>query len=126
MMDMKNMEFDTISDDGRSYDGYSQFVVSIDPDNSGVRLRKRVSRLGNGMQTVKVIVDGAETGTWHIVQSSFAPINQAWIDSDFDIPEKYTPCKSSVSLKVEYVDSGPIKEVNEYYYQVFCFLKAGE
>jgi hypothetical protein len=122
----KNVEYDSISDDGRSYDGYSQFVVSIDPNNSGVKLRKRLSRLGNGMQTSKVFVDGTEVGIWHIVQSSFAPINQAWLDSDFDIPASYTQGKNSVSLKVEYSDSRPMKEINEYSYQVFCFQKAKE
>ena len=116
----KNVEYDTISDDGRSYDGYSQFVAAVDPNNSGVRLRKRLCRLGNGLQTAKVFVDGTEVGTWHIVQSSYAPINQAWIDSDFDIPPVFTQGKSTISIKFEYVNSSPMKEINEYYYWVFC------
>ena len=120
----KNAEYDTLTDDGRSYDGFSQFTVNIDPDNSGVRLRKRLSRLGNGVQTAKVFADGAEIGTWRIVQSSYAPINQAWLDADFDIPAAYTKGKNSLTLKFEYLDSGPMKEINEFYYTIFSFLKA--
>jgi hypothetical protein len=117
----KNVGYDNVMDNGRAYDGYSQFVATIDSNNSGVKLRKRLNRLGNGVQTAKVFVDDSEVGVWHVVSSSYAPINQAWLDSDFDIPAAYTQGKSSIKIKIDYVSSRPMKEINEYYYWIFCY-----
>jgi hypothetical protein len=122
----KNVGYYNLMDDGRAYDGYSQFVGAIDPNNLGVKLRKRLNRLGNGVQTARVFVDGAEVGIWHVVSSSYAPINQAWLDSDFDIPAAYTQGKNSITVRVGYVASRPMKEINEYYYWIFCYSACKE
>lgn len=120
----QKVDYDTLTDAGRSYNGYSQFKVNINPENTGVRLRKRINRTGNGVQTVKVFVDGAEVGLWHFVQSSFAPVSQSWVETDFEIPAILTAGKSRINVRLEYVPSdGNNGEVNEFYYWAFCYPK---
>lgn len=45
-------------DDGKAFNGSSTFNVTIDKENNGVKLRKRINRNGNGVQTAEVLVDG--------------------------------------------------------------------
>ena len=120
----QKVDYDTVTDAGRSYKGFSQFTLKIDSDNSGVKLRKRLNRSGNGVQTVKVYADNQEVGIWHFVQSSFAPINQAWVETDFEIPAQFSAGKSELNIKLEYIPSdGNNGEVNEFYYWAFCYPK---
>lgn len=120
----QKVDYDTLTDDGRAHCGASQFTMKLDPENSGVRLRKRLNRAGNGVQTVKVFIDDKEIGIWHFVQSSFAPVNQSWVESDYEIPASFTQGKTKVTVRLEYVDSdGNNGEVNEYYYWMFCYPK---
>lgn len=122
----QKVDYDTLTDDGRAHCGASQFTMKLDPENSGVRLRKRLNRAGNGVQTVKVFIDDKEIGIWHFVQSSFAPVNQSWVESDYEIPASFTQGKTKVTVRLEYVDSdGNNGEVNEYYYWMFCYPKGG-
>lgn len=118
-------DFDVQTDNGRAFNGSSEFIVKLNPENSGVKLRKRINRSGNGVQTAKVYVDGIDTGIWHIVQSSFAPIDQAWQESEFEIPEQFTKGKEKATIKLEYVKSdGNNGEINEFYYWIFCYPKS--
>lgn len=118
----QKIDYDTLTDAGRAHCGSSQFVMKLHPENAGARLRKRLNRTGNGVQTVKVFVDDREVGIWHFVQSSYAPVTQSWVESDFEIPASFTQNKSSVKVRLEYVPSdGNNGEVNEYYYWAFCY-----
>lgn len=118
----RKVDFDMQKDAGRAYNGNSSFVFKINPNNLGVRLRKRLNRSGNGVQTVKVFVDNQEVGIWHFVQSSYAPVSQSWVESDFEIPAYYTKGKSQINLRMEYVASdGNNGEVNEFYYWCYCY-----
>ena len=118
----QKIDYDTLTDAGRAHCGSSQFVMKLHPENAGARLRKRLNRTGNGVQTVKVFVDDREVGIWHFVQSSYAPVAQSWVESDFEIPASFTQNKSSVKVRLEYVPSdGNNGEVNEYYYWAFCY-----
>lgn len=115
-------DYDVATDSGRAYNGSSMFDIKLAPDNSGVKLRKRFNRAGNGVQTAKVFVDGREAGIWHIVQTSYAPISQAWQESEFEIPAEFTKGKNKASIKLEYVASdGNNGEINEFYYWAFCY-----
>jgi len=51
------------ADDGRWTDGESGFTAAINPDNDGVRLRKRINQTAYH-QEVEVFVDGASAGRW--------------------------------------------------------------
>ena len=118
----QKIDYDTLTDAGRGHCGYSEFVMKIDSKNSGVKLRKRLNRSGNGVQTVRVLVDGEDTGMWHFVQSSYAPVSQSWVEYDYEIPARYTSGKSSLRIRLEYVPSdGNNGEVNEYYYWAYCY-----
>lgn len=120
----QKVDYDTLTDAGRAYKGKSEFILKLDPSNSGLRLRKRLNRTGNGVQTVKVFVDDKEVGIWHFVQSSFAPVNQSWVETDYEIPAAFTEGKSQIKVRLEYVPSdGNNGEVNEFYYWAFCYPK---
>jgi hypothetical protein len=118
----KKADFDVATDSGRAFNGFSQFTVKLRPQNSGVKLRRRINRVGNGVQTAKVYVDGREAGIWHIVQAATAPIGQAWQDAEFEIPAEFTRGKDRVTLKIEFAPSeGNNGEINEFHYWVFCY-----
>ena len=61
---------DVIGDPGRAHIGYSQFVMTIQPANEGVVLRRRLD-YGIGNQNAEVFVDGARVGTWYRAGSNF-------------------------------------------------------
>ena len=117
----KKRDYDCLTDDGRAFNGSSEFTVAIDPANNGVRIRKRVSRFENGLQTANVYVDGEKVTErpWHMVQASTAPDDQAWYDCDFQIPASYTNGKKNIKLRIEYVGSTK-GEINEFYYWIYC------
>ena len=121
----RNVEYDKQTDDGRAFDGFSRFTVKLDLENQGVRLRRRIYRSGNGVQTARVLIDGEEVAgrLWHIVTPSAAPANQGWYESDFEIPARYTMGKRNVTVRVEYVDSPSKKRLNEFYYWVYSYPK---
>lgn len=123
----RNLQYGACADDGRAFNGSSKFEVKIDPSNDGVRLRKRINRNGNGVQTAEVFVDGikvAET-LWHIVTPSKSTGKDSkldgWLDSDFEIPDKYTKDKSKIFIEVKYAGSPMKKEINEFYYWVYSY-----
>lgn len=104
--------------------GYSQFTVNLNPANAGVKLRKRINRAGNSVQSARVMVDGQEAGIWHIVQSAYAPVSQAWQDCEFEIPAELTRGKSKAAIRIEYLKAdGNNGDINEFYYWVFCYPK---
>jgi len=115
-------DFDVETDDGKAFCGYSKFTVKLNAENSGVKLRKRINRCGNGIQTAKVYVDGQDAGIWHIVQTSYTPVDQAWQESEFEIAGNLTKGKNNAEIKIEYLKSdGNNGEINEFYYWVFCY-----
>jgi len=50
--------------------GYSQYVMTIQPANEGVLLRRRLD-YGIGNQNAEVFVDGARVGSWYRAGSNF-------------------------------------------------------
>jgi len=122
----KDYEYDRCTDDGRAFDGYSNFDVNIDPANDGVKLRKRIDRTDNNYQKANVYVDGRKVyeRQWVICAPQNTVYYQAWLDTDFSIPAKYTAGKSSINVKVEYADSPRAGEINEFYYRVYSYVNA--
>ena len=108
-----------ISDDGRSFTGYSQFTVAIPSSNAGVILRRRFDQ-NNLNQLASVFVDGALVGTWYKAGNN---TTHRWRDEDFLIPASFTTGKNQIQIKVQFVSG---TAWSEYKYQVFvCSTDAG-
>jgi len=126
----RNRDFGTLNDDGRSFSGTSSFTVHILPNNQGIKLRRRINRNGNGVQTGRVFVDGTEINErpWHIVTNSLSPGSyplDGWFDSDYEIPAKYTQNKSQLNIEVRYLAPAWKNEINEFYYWVYSYTGSG-
>ena len=123
-----NSAYRIVTDDGRSFDNYCEFDANLLSDNQGVRLRKRINRTGNGIQTANVYVDGRKLPVpWYINTYSDGGFLKdrkfdGWFDSEYEIPADYTKGKKKVRIRIEYVQSIK-KELNSYYYWVFCYNK---
>ena len=116
------LTFFPVRDDGRSYNGYSQFKVNINRNNDGVRIRKRINRTGNGIQKAKVYVNGRPLEKpWYIVTPSGAPASNSWFDSEYEIPSSFTKNKDKIEIRIEYIDAPDKGELNEYYYWVYSY-----
>lgn len=104
--------------DGRRHRrGEIAFETAIDPQNSGVRIRRRLDQAGLP-QTAEVYVDGAYAGTWrHACQNEYL----RWFDSDFDLPVKLTRGKGLLALKLVVVDGPDSGVFTDFGYRVFCF-----
>jgi len=121
-----NLDYHIVTDDGRAFNQYHEFDIHLSSDNQGVRLRKRISRAGNGIQTANVFVDGKKVpAPWYIITHSDAGFIQGrtfdgWYDSEYEIPAAFTKGKKNARIRIEHVQS--IKnEINSYYYWVFCY-----
>lgn len=121
----RNLDYGSYTDDGKASNGSSKFIVAIDRNNKGVKLRKRINRNGNGVQTAEVYIDGKKVERpWHIVIQSLStgkgPVD-GWYDSDFEIPASLTQGKSSINVEIKFVASPQKNEINEFYYWIFCY-----
>jgi len=119
-----------IRDCGVVYTGSSSFRVRVSKDNQGIKIRRRLYRKGQGVQTSDVYIDGVLVPRpWHIVTNSGPETYQrstreecrtfdGWYDSDFEVPAAYTAGKSMVEIKMV-----PKSEtsVNEFYYWVYSY-----
>ncbi|MBY4638407.1 DUF2961 domain-containing protein [Sphingopyxis sp. XHP0097] len=118
----KNVAANTFLDEGRAFNGASEFTVAVHPANVGVKLRRLISRLGNGVQTAEVHVDGVQVERpWHVVQSAAATADQAWVDTEFEIPAALTKGKNRLRIKVKYRGSAK-GEINEFRYWILSHV----
>ena len=123
-----------VTDRGRAFVGASTFTVKIDPNNEGVKLRRRLNRHLANVQEAKVSVDGREIRDtpWYFCDLP-APPQAAFADTDFEIPAAYTKGKQRISITVEHVKAinaatpaqaaGDLQTLgcNEYYYWVYSY-----
>jgi hypothetical protein len=118
----RDYEYDACQDDGRAFNGQSEFTVSVSPANHGVKLRRRLFRSGNGQQRAWVFVDGVRVSErpWDVCTFSCAPSYQGWFDADFEIPAAYTRGKRDLRLRVQNA-GGSNSEINEFYYWVYSY-----
>jgi hypothetical protein len=111
--------FEGVEDENgrRHTGGQIRFNVAIDPQNAGVRLRRRLDQAGLP-QAAEVYVDGVYAGCWrHGYQNG----HLRWFDSDFDLHPKHTRGKTTLALTLK-VDSGPdTGPFLDFHYRVFCF-----
>lgn len=120
----------SIQDDGRHFNGHSEFTVKVHPENDGVRLRRRMRQ--THIQEAKVYVNGEE-----VVESRFySPIhykpgngfydtNQLWRDLEFEIPARCTRNKNTLSVRIEHVPPSSARggDWTEYYYWVYSYTR---
>ncbi len=121
----RNLNYGSYTDDGKAFNGSSSFTAYIDPANSGVKLRKRINRNGNGVQTAEVFIDGKKIERpWHIVIQSLStgkgPVD-GWYDSDFEVPLSYTKGKEKIKVEVKFIASPQKNEINEFYYWIYSY-----
>jgi hypothetical protein len=133
-----------IKDDGRWFNGRISFEVKIDPENDGVRLRRRINQK-NFHQKLSVLIDGLPAGIWFEQGSNYHlltepdPENHAdyipdwkvmksiYRDTEFEIPAKLTDGKEKITI--ELVAEGSLSAIdpddegycNEYYYWVYSY-----
>ena len=106
----------TIQDDGLSHkSGRIRFAISIDPDNAGVRLRRRIDQ-ATARQEADVYIDGVFAGTWYDPQCN--PVLR-WYDSEFQLPPRLTEHKKQ--LTVELRVRGTAAPFSDFEYRVFCY-----
>jgi len=93
------------------------FTVAIDPENRGVRLRRRLDQ-GSPRQTAEVWLDGEHVGTWY-----HADHNETlrWFDSDFDVHPRYTTGKNALAVRLVVRRDGGRGAFTDFEYRVFCF-----
>lgn len=114
------------TDNGRSFNKYCEFKVQLDPNNEGVRIRQRINRTGNGLQTGAVYIDGIKLEVpWHIVTYSDMPAKgkrsfDGWFDCEYEIPSKYTKGKEHITLRIEYLQAVK-EELNSFYYWIYSY-----
>jgi hypothetical protein len=133
---------------GRAHKGESSFVMKIQPDNAGVRLRKRISRfLGDGnVQFLDVYVDGEKLESPWLISELRArehlgteTLKALWgkngftlsdfADVEYEIPARYTKGKKKLGIRLVYrepagTDLAASKEylgANEYHYWAFTY-----
>ncbi|HZG56923.1 DUF2961 domain-containing protein [Paenibacillus sp.] len=106
-----------VRDTGNEVEGWSEFTVDVDPNNRGVRLRRRSDQM-TGRQRANVYVDGApvKERSWY-----FADRNpyKRWLEDEFDIPAAYTAGKRELVIRLEYVQDGETRTWNEFYYWIY-------
>ena len=119
-------DYDIVTDDGRSFDRYCEFKANISPDNQGVRIRNRINRKDNGIQTANVYVDGKLIPQpWYIFTYSEQATRaersfDGWFDTEYEIPAAYTQGKKQIDIKIEYVQSVK-NELNIYHSWIYCY-----
>ncbi len=111
-------ELSVMADYGRHIAGHSQFTVSIDPNNAGVLLRRRLD-YRHPRQEARVYVDDALAGVWYDAGEN--PYLW-WRDSEFMLPPALTQGKANVTLRLEAVTDS--SDWTEYAYWVYTLLPA--
>ena len=105
------------ADGGRYFSANSSFNISINRDNNGVVLRRRLDYAVVNHEA-EVYVDGKFAGVWYNggVHDIFSPSNEIrWLDSDFDIPPSFTWGKNKINIVIK--NKG--NEWSEFYYWVY-------
>ena len=106
-----------LRDTGRRHaEGELSFTVAIDPDNDGVRLRRRLDQIS--AQSAEVFIDGAPAGIWrHANRNQFV----RWADSDYDLPPSLTRGKEKLNIRLKPEVGGGYGEFIDFRYEIFVF-----
>jgi hypothetical protein len=112
-----------IVDEGNYFEGYSQFTVAIDPQNKGVKLRRRMNKQVN-RQLARVYVDEelVSERPWYSLDFEETYKLIRWYDTDFEIPEKYTRGKDQITIRIEHQKTPLNRKLNEFHYWIYSYL----
>jgi hypothetical protein len=107
-----------VRDRGRMHSaGDITFTVAVAPDNSGVRLRRRLDQKF-GRQMADVFVDGQPAGTWyHADQNEFL----RWHDAEFDLPPELTRGKAELKLRLAVKTDKGLGPFTDFRYEVLSY-----
>jgi hypothetical protein len=108
-----------VRDRGRTHDGGEiAFTAAIDPDNHGVRLRRRLDQ-GTARQSADVYVNDQFAGTWyHPDQNPYL----RWFDSEYDLPAEVTRGKSELKIRLAVKQGEGYGPFNDFRYEVLTFM----
>lgn len=97
----------------------SEFTVQIDPENQGVRLRRRSDQT-KGRQCAEVYIDGqrVETRDWYV--ADYNPFYQ-WLDDEFEIPSAMTKGKKSLNIRIKPKKINGEVSWNESRFDIFVY-----
>jgi hypothetical protein len=112
-----NEAWTSVRDGGRRHDGGEITLrVAIEPENAGVRLRRRLDQNGS-RQSAEVYVDGKPAGTWyHADQNPYL----RWFDSELDLPAELTRGKRSLEIRLVVRKEEGYGPFTDFRYEVFC------
>ena len=112
-----------VRDRGRVHSGGDiTFTVAVAPDNTGVRLRRRLDQK-SGRQTADVYVDGHPAGTWyHADQNEFL----RWHDAEFDLPPELTRGKSELKVRLAVKTEKGLGPFTDFRYEVLSYTRANK
>jgi hypothetical protein len=107
-----------VRDRGRThFGGQITFTIAIDPNNDGVRLRRRLDQNGP-RQAADVFVDGQPAGTcYHADQNP----DLRWFDSEFDLPAALTRGKPELKIRLAVKKDAGYGPFTDFRYDVFVF-----
>ena len=112
----------TLAERGRRHgNGEITFTIAIDPENEGVRLRRRLDQ-ASPRQTADVYVDGEYAGRWC---HGYHNEHLRWFDSDFDIHPDHTRGKDSLKLKLVVDTTGGRGAFTDISYKIYGFGSPG-
>ncbi|HET9496169.1 MAG TPA: DUF2961 domain-containing protein [Chloroflexia bacterium] len=86
---------------GRAHTGSSEFTLSVEPNNYGVRLA-RILDFNSANQKANIYVDGQPAGVW--LTPGTNSDHRASLDF-FEIPPRLTANKQSIRVRVEFVSA---------------------
>jgi hypothetical protein len=100
-------------DDGRAFGagGWSQFAVSVDPVNTGVRLTRRFDS-GVSQQSAVFSVNGVWAGRWAPVEGAAA----TWLNQTAELPSAMTRGRRELTIRNTFDFSS--KDFNEFVYLI--------
>ncbi len=101
---------------GKAHTGYSTFTMTVSSANDGVRLA-RILDYSSREQKANVLVDGTLAGVWFTPGNNYT--HRALYDF-IEIPSNLTRGKSSIQIRIEFLQGGP--RWNEYVYYVYSHV----
>lgn len=108
-----------VRDWGRSHSGGEiKFTIAVDPENNGVRLRRRLDQ-NSPRQAAEVYVDGRFAGIWY--HADHNPYLR-WFDSDYDLLAELTRGKAKLKIRLAVRKDGGYGDFTDFQYHVFSFV----
>jgi hypothetical protein len=98
--------------------GEIDFVISIERDNRGVLVRRRIDQY-HGRQMAEVYVDGQYAGIWYDANENQI---HRWHDSDFLLPPELCLGKQKLQIQLRIIPCGE-SLFTEFNYRVYSFVK---